>query len=175
MSAYGTEHLDSAMCGCGHMRGIHKARDPHGCATAGCRCASFHTRAASPEPPRVIPGRVERELPAGNGGGRLDDVAFSRREPPQDPVKNFAVHLAARMRALGWDQATLREKSGLSLHVLGRAMNGNGAELGAAHQVAGVVGSTLAVMIGPYSCGTCAGEPPAGFACLECGAEARQP
>ena len=58
---------DSVPCECGHMQGIHKARGPRACATAGCGCGGFRVRKpgapAAPEPPRVVQGRVERELP----------------------------------------------------------------------------------------------------------------
>lgn len=127
-----------------------------------------------PRPSReTIAAQVLAQQPAAADGGDPYEVAVTPREPLQDPVKNFAVHLSARMRALGWDQAKLREHSGLSLHVLGRAMNGNGVELGVADQLAGITGGYLATMIGPYMCSTCTGEPPKGFGCLECGAETR--
>jgi hypothetical protein len=86
---------------------------------------------------------------------------------------NFAVHLAARMRALGWDQATLQEKAGISDRIAAKAMNGTGVDLGLAGKLAGIVGGYLATMIGPYLCATCAGAPPPGYACLECGTETR--
>jgi hypothetical protein len=91
------------------------------------------------------------------------------------PVENFSAHLNARMRALGLDQAAIQEMAGITPQTAARAINGTGVGLELAGQLAGFVGLALAVMIGPYTCGTCNGEPPAGFACLECGTEgARQ-
>jgi hypothetical protein len=82
------------------------------------------------------------------------------------------VHLRAKIRALGWTPADLSEKSGLSAHVTGRALNGNGADLAVAEALAALAGGCLATMIGPYSCTTCQGEPPEGYSCLECGTNA---
>lgn len=121
-----------------------------------------------------IAARVLAQQPPGSRSedDDLDDVV-TRREPQRGPLANFATHLAAQMRALGWDQAELQKRSGLSLHILGRAMNGTAVELGTAEKLAGLVGCHLATMIGPYHCSTCHGEPPAGFSCLECGTETR--
>jgi hypothetical protein len=90
-----------------------------------------------------------------------------------NPLACFSVHLSARMRALGWDQAKLQERAGIGAHVAAKAMNGTGCDLALAGRIAALVGGYLAAMIGPYVCGTCEGEPPAGFGCLECGAETR--
>jgi Helix-turn-helix len=87
------------------------------------------------------------------------------------PVQNFATHLSARMRALGWDQTILQERAGITPQVAARAINGTGVSLELAGQIAELTGLTLAVMTGPYVCRTCRAEPPAGFGCLECGAE----
>lgn len=105
------------------------------------------------------------------------EVIVTKREPePQespDPLACFSVHLSARMRALGWDQTRLQERAGISPHVAAKAINGNGCDLAVAGKIAAVVGGHLATMIGAYICATCAGEPPAGFGCLECGTETR--
>jgi hypothetical protein len=118
--------------------------------------------------------RPSREEIAARVG--FDDVlpAPARPETEQlpDPLACFAVHLTARMRALGWDQAKLQERAGIGPHVAAKAVNGTGCDLGLAGKLAAVVGGYLAAMIGPYVCGTCCGEPPAGFRCLECGTEA---
>jgi hypothetical protein len=217
-----THDPDSVTCACGHMRGIHKAAAPNQCATNGCGCGRFRVRKpdapASPEPPRVIQGHVERELPpavrrpapvtvartelaicppceidrcdtclgegcacacndepaAGPQDHQEETMTTTQHDqPPGSAAANFSVHLAARLRALGWTQAHLTDKSGLSAHVTGRALNGNGIELANAEKIAGLVGSSLPVMIGLYTCGTCTGQPPAGYACLECGTETR--
>jgi hypothetical protein len=147
------------------MRGIHKAAAPGRCATAGCGCGGFRVRkpGASPAPPRVIQGRVERELTPG-----------SKAEPDTaDAVNRFARHLRGRMRALGWDAAALAKQSGLSERTVVRAVNGTYADIAAAEKLAELIGSSLAAMIGPYRCATCDGEPPKGYRCLECGTEAR--
>lgn len=100
-------------------------------------------------------------------------LAPAKPEPTPDPLACFSVHLSARMRALGWDQATLQERAGIGAHIAAKAMNGTGCDLALAGRLAALVGGYLAAMIGPYVCGTCTGEPPRGFACLECGAESR--
>jgi hypothetical protein len=215
-----THDPDSVPCECGHMRGIHKTSAPNPCVTAGCGCKGFRVRkpgpAAPADPPRVIQGRVERELPPAapervtltrielaicpacdvdrcdtcfrdGCACACNEAPLTSPDQPQprlretmttitgsgDPLRNFAVHLAARMRALGWDQAVLQEKAGISAHVAAKAINGTGADLGLAGKIAELVGGQLAVMIGPYTCSTCDGTPPKGYRCLECGAEAR--
>jgi hypothetical protein len=125
------------------------------------------------EPPsrQRIAERVTGHLPGtGNHEDDLSDV-ITRREPPGDPLANFAVHLKARMRALGWDQAQLQERAEVSAHVAAKAVNGTGCDLALAGKIAALVGSGLTAMIGPYRCQTCEGKPPAGFRCMECDKE----
>jgi len=112
-----------------------------------------------------IAARVGAQLPgaAAPGGG-------ARKETP-GPLANFSVHLQARMRALGWTQETVQDRAGISAHIAAKAINGTGCDLALAGQLAALVGVDLAVMIGPYQCRTCNGEPPPGYACLECGTE----
>lgn len=155
---------DSVPCECGHMRGIHKTREPRECAKAVCGCGSFRVRTpgTSPEPPRVVPGRVERELPA----------ASREPEPAERAVARFAVWLRARMRATGMDAPALAAKTGLNPMTVSRAANGTSVSMHIAEQLADTLGVSLAAMIGPYSCRTCNSEPPAGFRCMECGTEA---
>ena len=145
-----------ALCACGHDQGAHMAGGPRPCVTASCGCGRWRPAAPSPQPapPAIVQGAVEPE-------------------PAPDPLACFAVHLSARMRALGWDQARLQERAGISDRAAAKAINGTGCDLAVAGKLAAAVGGYLAAMIGPYSCGTCAGEPPAGFGCLECGAETR--
>lgn len=115
--------------------------------------------------------RVRASLPgAGSQDDDLDGVV-AKRETGTEPLARFSQHLNARMRALGWTQQDLTGKSGFSTHVTGRAINGTGCDLATAGKLAVLVGSDLVTMISAYVCGTCTGSPPAGFACLECGAE----
>jgi len=116
--------------------------------------------------------RVRASLPGATPGD--DDLkgVVTRREPePGDPVTRFAVHLGARMRALGWTQHDLAERAGVAQITATKAVNGTSVTLEFAGKLATLVGSDLATMIGPYICGTCNGAPPAGFGCLECGTE----
>lgn len=112
-----------------------------------------------------IAARVMSALPGASTGTEAP-VA-----PQGSPVQNFATHLQARMRALGWDQAAIQERAGITPQTAARAINGTGVSLELAGQLAGLAGLDLAVMIGPYVCSTCHGEPRAGFACMECGTE----
>lgn len=105
------------------------------------------------------------------------DTARKAATPPGPPdyMARLARHLAARMRALGIDQAQLQERAGIkSPQVAARAINGTGCDIALAGKIAAALGSDLAAMLQPYTCGTCAGQPHAGFACLECGTERRQ-
>lgn len=113
-----------------------------------------------------IAARVRGELPGGPPAAPA----------PQDHLANFGTCLRARMRALGWDQAAIQERAGIKTpQAAARAINGTGVDLGVAARLAALVGLDLAVMLAPYSCATCQGEPPAGYSCLECGAERRSP
>lgn len=91
-----------------------------------------------------------------------------------DYLGRFAKHLQARMRVLAWDQAALQEHAEIKTPQLAaRAINGTGCDIGLAGRIAAAVGSSLPAMLIPYQCGTCHGEPPPGFVCLECGTERR--
>ena len=122
--------------------------------------------------PRPSRAQIAARVAPGTEGDDLSDIV-RRKQESLDPLACFATHLAARMRVLGWDQARLQELAGITSHVAAKAINGTGCDLSVAGKIAAVVGGYLAAMIGPYACGTCAGEPPKGFGCLECGAEAR--
>jgi len=115
--------------------------------------------------------RPSREEIAARVNGTLPGAR--KPEPQPDPLASFARHLKARMRALGWDQEQLEQRSGLSQRIAARAINGTYVDLETAGKIAAIVGSHLAAMLGPYKCGTCNGTPPPGYACLECGAEKR--
>jgi hypothetical protein len=126
----------------------------------------------------IYPRPSREEIAARVAAGDPYDVAVTPRDPDPEPgppsaVANFAVHLSAKLRALGMDAGTLAERSGLSQITVTRAVSGTSVSLEIAEKLAVLTGGYLAAMIGPYVCGTCAGEPPAGFACLECGTEAR--
>lgn len=128
--------------------------------------------------PRPSREEIARRVAAPQPGTANDDddpydVPVTPREKPGSATANFAVHLSAKMRALGLDGIALAEKSGLTKQAVSRALTGAGVSIGIAEQLAESVGGYLAHMIGPYSCGTCAGEPPKGFSCLECGSETR--
>lgn len=124
-----------------------------------------------PRPNRdEIAARVNGQLPgAASEADDLDDVVTRTDEP--DYLASFTTHLNARMRALGWPQATLGERLSITPHKAAQAINGTGVSLQLAGEIAAVVGLTLPQMLGPYVCGTCEGAPPAGFRCLECDAE----
>lgn len=128
-----------------------------------------------PRPSReAIAAQVGAQQPGtANGDDDLDDVVTRREPQASGPLANFSVHLAARMRALGWNQADLQEHAGIGAHIAAKAINGTGCDIGVGEKIAAAVGGYFATMIGPYMCATCAGEPPKGFACLECGTEAR--
>jgi len=97
----------------------------------------------------------------------------NNQEP--DPRVNFARHLQARMRLLGWTQDRLQKEAGIkSPQLAARAVNGTGVDLALAGKIAGRVGLPFSVMIGPYECGTCHGAPPSGYRCLECETEGRR-
>jgi hypothetical protein len=146
-------------CACSHARGAHRPGHPRPCEMSGCGCEQFRVRTPGsvPEPPAVVQGTVEPDP-----------------EPEQGTaVANFAVHLSAKMRALGWDSSKLAEKSGLSQITITRAHSGTSVSLEIAEKLATLTGGYLATMIGPYQCSNCHGEPPAGYGCLECGTETR--
>lgn len=103
-------------------------------------------------------------------GGDLDDAVAGDDGQAPDALANFSEHLRARMRALGWDQAQLVQRAGIKTPQLAaRAINGTGCDLRLAGRIARVTGGDLAVMIGPYVCGTCDGQGRPGFICRECG------
>lgn len=117
--------------------------------------------------------RPSREAIAAKVNGTLPGAP--KAAPPHDPLACFSRHLQARMRALGWDQVTLQERAGIKTpQVAARAVNGTGCDLGLAGRIAALIGLDLAAMLGPYQCGTCHGDPPSGYTCLECGASKRQ-
>jgi hypothetical protein len=105
----------------------------------------------------------------------LDDVVTHREPEPLKPaqyLRNFAIHLNARMRALGWDQTDLQREAGIATpRVTAKAMNGTGVALDIAAGIARAVGSHLPAMLGPYVCTTCEGTPPPGYQCMECDTE----
>lgn len=123
-----------------------------------------------------IAARVTREqppappAPAPPAAGPLP--AAHHREPGE-AAANLALHLTARMRALGWDTAALAARAGLAQVTAARATRGTPVGLDVAERLATAVTGSLADMIRPYTCRTCAGKPPAGFTCMECGTGTR--
>jgi hypothetical protein len=130
-----------------------------------------------PRPSRdVIAAKVHGQLPGAGNAADDPDATVTRREPAHDGtdyIARFAQHMKGRMRALGWTTAVLIERSRYSQPTVNRALNGTGVALDIAAGLADAVGSSLPAMLIPYQCGTCHGEPPAGFSCLECGTERR--
>lgn len=151
---------ERALCACGHPRSVHLTADRSQCGMRGCGCAGFRSRG---------PAVPEQSGAAGRRADDLDDLV--RPVPAPDPLAAFALHLKARMRALGWDVPRLREELGISAHIAGKAVNGTALDLGLAARIAARVGRELPEMLGAYKCGTCNGTPPAGFTCNECGTE----
>lgn len=95
--------------------------------------------------------------------------------PPAAPdyVASFGSHLRARIRVLGLTHGEVAKRAGMSGAAASRAINGHGVHLGTAAKIAVIVGSDLLAMLQPYACGTCHGQPPPGYACLECGTQKR--
>ena len=123
--------------------------------------------------PKELPVSGAHYCDSGNCEVCGDGTGDEPEQRAPDALACFAQHLTARMRALGWDQAQLQERAGISAHVAAKAVNGTGCDLGIAGKIAAVVGGYLATMIGPYMCGTCGGDGRPGFRCLECGTETR--
>lgn len=83
----------------------------------------------------------------------------------------FGANVRARMKASGTDSKMLAERTGEAAVAIGRAVNGTSCTLPLAGKIADALGEPLAAMVAPFDCPTCHGGPPAGFACLACGAE----
>jgi hypothetical protein len=121
-----------------------------------------------PRPDRdAIAARVHGQLP-----GAPPAPAPAKPEAP-DYVANFGANLRARLRVLGLAHTELAKRAGMSGGAASRAINGHGVHLGMAAKIAVITGGDLITMLGTYSCGTCGGQPPPGYACLECGTQKR--
>jgi lambda repressor-like predicted transcriptional regulator len=95
------------------------------------------------------------------------------RQPESDVVAWFSAHARAQLTVRGWSLHDLSERTGDASGNITQAINGTKCPLAIAGRIAGALGVQLAEMVVPYTCRTCCGRPPAGFACLECGTEAR--
>lgn len=106
----------------------------------------------------------------------MDDVFEEYRQPKPEPtahkpLENFAAHVTAGLRAKGWTPQQLAEAVQCNVITVTKATNANGISMDIAAKMAAALGKTLAMAVGPYECGTCHGEPPQGFRCLECDTE----
>lgn len=119
-----------------------------------------------------LTGRARRSPAAAADWVDEDEETEAEDPDPVDPLRNFAVHLQARMRLLNWTQQDLQDRAAIKTpQIAARAINGTGVDLGLAGRIADLIGLDLGYMIRPYECGTCNGEPPTGYQCLECGTE----
>ena len=85
----------------------------------------------------------------------------------------FGRHVRARLTVRGWSIEELSRRTGDQTGNLSQAIRGIKCPLAIAGRIADALGVPLAEMLVPYTCATCAGTPPKGFRCLECGAETR--
>lgn len=100
--------------------------------------------------------------------------AITETAPPEGDVLTwFSAHARAGLASRGWTISDLAKRTGDPAGNLSQAINGTKCPLAIAGRIAGGFGIPLAEMVVPYTCRTCHGKPPAGFACLECGTEAR--
>jgi transcriptional regulator with XRE-family HTH domain len=88
-----------------------------------------------------------------------------------DEAVNFAVRMNHDLKVRGWKRSDLARKSGLDYAYVNPIAHGDTVYLGRAAKIAAVLGRTLDEMIQPWGCGTCNGQPPAGFTCNSCGTE----
>jgi len=102
-------------------------------------------------------------------------------QPPEpDPHKQdagadvlawFGAHVRVALRIHCWSKLDLSRAVGCNPPDVVKAASGTGCSLGLAGRIAVALGSDLAHMVQPLACPTCAGAPPAGFGCLECGTQ----
>lgn len=85
----------------------------------------------------------------------------------------FSAHVRAALGARGWSLGDLSARTGDATGNLSQALNGTKCPLAIAGRIADALDIPFAEMVVPYTCRTCAGKPPKGFSCLECGTEAR--
>lgn len=83
----------------------------------------------------------------------------------------FFVHVHSELTARGWSARELARRAGCSASTFTRVKQRRGIALAVAARIADALGEPLAAMVAPFDCPTCHGGPPAGFACLACGAE----
>ena len=130
-----------------------------------------------PRPSRdEIAAHVLSQQPPGTADADDDlDGTAARRDPhPEtDVVAWFSAHARIALRLRGWSKVDLARAAGSQNADVTRAVNGQACSLALAGRIAAALGRALADMVQPVGCGTCDGSPPAGFSCLECGAETR--
>lgn len=109
-----------------------------------------------------------------NADDNLEGVVTKREQLEQtesDVVAWFSVHARIALRLRGWSKLDLARAAGSQGADVTRAVNGQACSLALAGRIASALGKDLASMVQPVRCETCAGSPPAGFACLECASE----
>jgi len=89
---------------------------------------------------------------------------------PRGADEAFAANVKRLRAARELSLRDLAANAGVGHTVLYRIEHGQAAQLGHAVAIAAGLGVQLADMLGGGPCGTCFGRPPAGFACLSCGA-----
>lgn len=93
---------------------------------------------------------------------------------PRDADAAFAANVRRLREARGMSLRDLAAAVGVGHTIIHRIENGQSALLGYAVAISAELGVSLADMTGGEPCGTCFGRPPAGFACLACGAEGQK-
>lgn len=91
----------------------------------------------------------------------------------KDVLACFSANVRRHMRARGWSRAELAERCGGHAADVGKAASGSACGLALAGRIAVAFGVPFASLFQQVNCGTCQDAPPAGFRCLECGAETR--
>jgi len=82
----------------------------------------------------------------------------------------FGRRLRREREALDWSLREAGGKCGLNAATIMRIEGGNDAGLSSAIILARLYGLSLDALLAGSACETCDGIPPAGFACLSCGA-----
>ena len=97
---------------------------------------------------------------------------MTARQQSVPPV--FGRRLQREREARHWSLREAAEKCGLAAaSTIMRAERGSDVALSSAIALAAMYGVPLSALLAESSCGQCDGTPPAGFACLSCGAKAK--
>ena len=98
-------------------------------------------------------------------------LAASGRALPQVRSRAAGIRIRNLRKDLGWTQAELARKAGVTQVMLSRAETGTDRmSPRTVTALAAALGADLDALLA--ECGHCHGKPPAGYACLSCGAEA---